>query len=454
MDEIIKCNNNQKISKQLIESLNFNQGGLGRHKCVVCAYNNGIKDGEKKALDFVFDNDIEICQHNRKALKSSIESIHTNQKPTQGRHKCAICAYHLGYEVGVGDRENDFDEFSYDELQDNSEIYDITTFGTSADVITIYNRLQKGRYYIPEFQRDYVWKIAQASRLIESIIMGLPIPAIFLAKDDNEENRYYIIDGQQRLTSIKNYYNGDFALKDTISSINGKKYEELESKFQERLDEYTLQLIMIRQETPDYNNDSIYKIFERINTEGTKLYPQEIRSASYHGELNIMLHKFAKDERWKKFVNSKNNRKKHEELILRFLALYFDLDNYISPIKHFLNIYMNKNRNLKLNSNDDISDIFNKTFQLVDKHLKKEHICLLGSNRINTQLLDSILVGIAHNLNNKNISNNSFLIEKIKELKEKIANDDFIEKEYWESRASKSENVKGRCNYLIKLFSE
>ena len=454
MDNIVECNEQYKMSKQLIESLNFNQGGIGRHRCVICAYNNGIKDGEKKSLDFASNEDIEICQHGRKALKSSIESIHKNQRPTQGRHKCAICSYQLGYEVGVGDRENDFDEFSDDELQDNSEIYNITTFGTSADVITIYNRLKKDRYYIPEFQRDYVWKIAQASRLIESIIMGLPIPAIFLAKDDNEENRYYIIDGQQRLTSIKNYYDGNFSLKDTIDSINGKKYEELDEIFQERLDEYTLQLIMIRQEVPDDNNDSIYKIFERINTEGTKLYPQEIRSASYHGEFNILLHSLSEDKRWKNFVNSKNSRKRHEELILRFLALYFDLDSYVSPIKHFLNIYMNKNRNLKLNSNDDIYNIFDKTFQLVETHLNKEHICLLGSNRINTQLLDSILVGIAHNLDNGNINGDNFLVNKINDLKEQIASDDFIEKEYWESRASKIENVQGRCNYTIKLFSE
>jgi uncharacterized protein with ParB-like and HNH nuclease domain len=95
--------------------------------------------------------------------------------------------------------------------------------------------------------------------------MQLPIPAIFLAKDDNENN--YIIDGQQRLTSIKNFYNDEFALKDTIKVINGKKYSELDEKYRKRLDEYALQLIIVKQEIPDDNNDGIYKIFERINTE-------------------------------------------------------------------------------------------------------------------------------------------------------------------------------------------
>ncbi|MEA2048763.1 MAG: DUF262 domain-containing protein [Campylobacterota bacterium] len=348
----------------------------------------------------------------------------------------------------------EFDNFSEDELYDKHEIYDITTFGTSADVITIYNRLKKGRYYIPEFQRDYVWNTTQASRLIESIIMGLPIPAIFLAKDDTQEDRYYIIDGQQRLLSIQKYYDGEFALKDTIDSIDGKKYNQLNDKQRNRLDEYTLQLIMIRQEIPDDNNDSIYKIFERINTSGTKLSSQEMRMASYHGEFNKLLDDLTLDNRWKKLIVTTNRRKRHEELILRFLALYFDLNNYVEPIKHFLNVYMSKNRNFQLNSFEEIQNIFNQVFDIVDAHLAKEHICLLNSNRINTQLLESVLVGIAHNLDNKNIVKENFLVNKINQLKRDITNNDFEEKAYWESRRSKAENVKGRCEYLIRLFSE
>jgi predicted ATP-dependent endonuclease of OLD family len=73
MSEIIICEQNSKMPKNLIESLNFNQAGMGRHKCVLCAYQNGVKDGEVKALDFAKDDEIEECQHGRKALKSSIE---------------------------------------------------------------------------------------------------------------------------------------------------------------------------------------------------------------------------------------------------------------------------------------------------------------------------------------------------------------------------------------------
>ncbi len=457
--EMIKCDENNIMPEHLIESLNFNQGGIGKHKCVICAYQNGIKDGEKKALDFAKDEEITECKHGRKALMASIENIHVNQKPSQGRHKCAICAYHLGYVSGIGDQGNDFDEYSEDEAEDENAIYDITTFGTSADVKTIYNRLVKKKYYIPLFQRDYVWKIPQASRLIESIVMGLPIPSIFMAKDDGKEENYYIIDGQQRLKSIEKFYNGEFALEGVVKKLfnldfNGKKYDELDEKLRNRIDEYAIQLIIIKQDKPDDNNDSIYKIFERINTEGTKLLPQEIRASSYHGKFNELLSELANKQQWIDFIQMKNTRKSHEELILRFLSLYFDLDNYKSPMKHFLNVYMNKNRRFKYNSKENIEGIFTRTIHICSEFLTKEDICLLGSNRVNTQLLDSILIGIAKNIDNPKLQEIGFLSGKIDILKKQIDDDSYEYKDYWESRNSKADFVKGRCEVTIKLFGE
>jgi hypothetical protein len=452
--KLLACeiNTNHSMAEHLIESLNFNENGIGKDKCVICAYNNGLKDGEKKLLDFATDTEIETCIHGRKALKISIENIHENQNLGSGRHKCAICAYHLGYEIGMGDQVNDFDEFGEDELVDQTSIYDITTFGTSADVNTIYNRLKKGKYYIPSFQRDYVWKIPQASRLIESIVMGLPIPSIFIAKDEDEN--YYVIDGQQRLKSIEKFYDNDFALKDVIDEIRGKKYRDLDEKIQNRIDEYAIQLIVIKQEKPDDNNDSIYKIFERINTEGTKLYPQEIRASSYHGEFNELLHEFAQDHRWIKFIATKNNRKTHEELILRFISLYFYMENYKAPMKHFLNVYMGKNRHFNHTSKTEIMNIFDKTFEICNQYLNKEHICLKGSNRINTQLLDSILVGIAKNIENPDLYKNDYLVNKINLLKDLIDDEKYEFKKYWESRMSSDDYVKGRCKITIELFGK
>ncbi len=447
----MKCDEGNEVSNYLVEGLNINQGGAGRHKCVICAYVRGKEDGEKKQLDFEEEGNIETCKHDKKAIKSRIKSIHKNQAPTQDRHKCAICAYSLGYKAGLGGSENDFDEFSNINEVDDNEIYGISTYGTSAEVITVFNRLDRGTYYVPKFQRDFVWKIPQSSSLIESLIMQLPIPAIFLAKD--EGGKSYIIDGQQRLTSIKNFYKDEFALKDTIKAINGKKYSELDEKYKNRLDEYALQLIVVKQEIPDDNNDGIYKIFERINTAGTKLSPQEIRSAAYHGEFSELLLGFAENERWVNFIKTKNNRRTHQELILRFFALYFDIKNYKSPMKHFLNVYMSKNRHLKSNSKEELNNIFSKVLDIANQHLTKEDVCLKGSNRINTQLLDSVLIAIARNIGNRQLNEKYFLRNKITGLKASIYNENYEYREYWESRRTLKENVIGRCEIVTDMLN-
>jgi hypothetical protein len=150
----------------------------------------------------------------------------------------------------------------------------------------------------------------------------------------------------------------------------------------------------------------------------------------------------------------KNSRKSHEELILRFIALYFDLDNYKAPMKHFLNIYMNKNRHFKFTKQPLIEEIFNKTMDICDKFLSKENICLLGSNRVNTQLLDSIFVGIANNIENPKLNQDTFLVKQINLLKEKINNEKYEFKQYWESRMSSDEHVRGRCKITTELFGE
>lgn len=287
--------------------------------------------------------------------------------------------------------------------------------------------------------------------------MGLPIPSIFMAKDEGKEENYYIIDGQQRLKSIEKFYNGEFALESVAKKLydldfNGKRYDELDEKLKDRIDEYAIQLIIIKQDKPDDNNDSIYKIFERINTAGTKLLPQEIRASSYHGKFNELLSELANKQEWINFIQMSNTRKSHEELILRFLALYFDLENYKSPMKHFLNVYMNKNRNFKYNSKQDIENIFEKTIEICSHFIKKEDICLKGSNRVNTQLLDSILVGIAKNIDNPALMNNGYIKDKIDDLRTKIDTENYEYKDYWESRNSKTEFVKGRCEITIELF--
>ncbi|MEO6218991.1 MAG: DUF262 domain-containing protein, partial [Ginsengibacter sp.] len=189
------------------------------------------------------------------------------------------------------------DQEILDDVQDQDEKdddvapvqYDISTYGADYPVDGLVKRLQKGDIFIPDFQRDYVWNQAEASRLIESLLLGLPIPGVFLARE-TEGNKLLIIDGQQRLKTLQFFYEGYFNPKDeqktkrVFKLIKVQKrfenltYEKLDENDRIKLDDSIIHATIIKQETPDDENTSIYHIFERLNNGGKKLTPQEIRT--------------------------------------------------------------------------------------------------------------------------------------------------------------------------------
>ena len=124
---LVVCDNNNKILQSVIEELPYNQGGAGRHKCVICAYTNGIEDGKLNSSVSIDDESIEVCKHGSFAPINRINMIHENQKPAQGRHKCLICAYHIGFNQSIG-RLNELvrtDNITLGTLRNRSEEIDI-----------------------------------------------------------------------------------------------------------------------------------------------------------------------------------------------------------------------------------------------------------------------------------------------------------------------------------------
>ena len=114
------------------------------------------------------------------------------------------------------DQEGNIEEFS-DDADIAPARYDITSYGIDFDIEGIVRRVKKGDIYIPEFQRNFVWKMPESSRFIESLLLGLPVPGIFLAQDP-ETNKMLVIDGQQRLLSLKFFYDGYFNPKEGAKS--------------------------------------------------------------------------------------------------------------------------------------------------------------------------------------------------------------------------------------------
>lgn len=218
-----------------------------------------------------------------------------------------------------------------DESCDYSDdsLFNINSWGADLsfrELITMYN---EDELIKPELQRKYVWTKDEASKFIDSLLLGLPVPSIFLAKVGDQK---LIIDGYQRLMTVYDFVNGIFSgdgkvFKLTNSeSINerwrGKAFAELPKDEQRRIQSTTIHAIIFEQKHPA-NDSGMYKIFERINASGRNLKPQEIRNCVYHGALNSALMELNEYPTWRKLWGSDvcDSRMADIEFILRYFAL-------------------------------------------------------------------------------------------------------------------------------------
>ena len=203
--------------------------------------------------------------------------------------------------------------------------YSISSYGLDFDVEGIVRRYKRGDIVIPEFQRNFVWTKPQASRFIESLLLGLPVPGIFLYREI-ETRKMTVLDGQQRILTLCYFYNGafreekNFQLRGLESRFNDIAYIDLSSDDRRKLDDSIIHATIIRQEKPEGSSNSKYSIFERLNTGGTRLSPQEIRKAIYPGAFSELLNELNGSESWRKLFGAPHRRKRDEELVLRFFC--------------------------------------------------------------------------------------------------------------------------------------
>ena len=295
--------------------------------------------------------------------------------------------------------------------------YEIVTYGADYTLSVLYEKMTNGEIEFPGFQRKFVWKLVQSSKLIESFLLGLPVPGIFLSKDKKTE-KLLVVDGQQRLRTIKAFRNEifpdtekTFSLKSVKEKWEGKKYSDLETADRIRFDDSILRAAVIQQINPRDDDTSIYHIFERLNTGGTVLQSQEIRNCVYTGKFNDLLHELNQNEIWRKLYNqAKSKRRRDEELILRFLAFFYDLDNYKKPLNEFLSKFMENHRNLNGAQLNEMSNLFINVVNLIDKQIGPE--AFRPARGLNMAAFDSVSVTIAKY--EKKLRNN--LKKQIKDL--------------------------------------
>ena len=189
-----------------------------------------------------------------------------------------------------------------------------------------YDRDEKRIILDSDFQRESVWKPIQKAELVESILMGLPLPIFYFNQD--KMGRLIVVDGRQRLTALFEFMSNKWALKGlkVLKELNGKKFQDLEPVIQAQLEDYQLQAHVIQPPTADRIK---FDIFDRVNRAGTQLNKQEIRNALYQGKATMLLNKIVTTQEFSWATGGafkKNARMKDKYLVLRFLAfeLYFE----------------------------------------------------------------------------------------------------------------------------------
>lgn len=245
-----------------------------------------------------------------------------------------------------------------------SEKYEDSLKEDSEDVRNRYNYI-----YIPEYQRDFTWDEDRQSKLIESIILGLPIPFIFVA--ENRNSSWEIVDGSQRVRTIHSFLADKLALCNlsSIKSLNGYKFSELDETRQGKILNTALRIIVLSEET---TNDVKTDMFERINRGSDLLKPMEKRKGIYPGRFTQFLYDYCEEsELFKELTQIDRwliNRQEYEELLLRFFAL-IDTDVYKKGINigiaAFLDSYLEK-------KNDEWQKFDEKTLkEEIDKYKEK-----------------------------------------------------------------------------------
>lgn len=268
----------------------------------------------------------------------------------------------------------------------------------------------------PDFQRKFVWTIKQSSRFIESLLLGVPIPSLMFYQD--AESNQLVVDGQQRIKSII-YFVGDDSIDinklpkeehnrykfkltglSDGSQYEGRTFEQLSETDQRKLLYIcTLDINLITLSDPN-DLSSIYYIFERLNTGGTPLKPQEIRNCICAGKFNDFLFYLNDNKTWRKFFNDSNaiDHLQDVELILRFFALHDRLELYTSPMKDYLTDYMKEKKNLSDKEIKEKEKIFISTIESVYLHLGNR--AFRPNNGINSSIFDSVMLAFAKNINN------------------------------------------------------
>ncbi|MBB6420975.1 DUF262 domain-containing protein [Streptomyces sp. AK010] len=342
-------------------------------------------------------------------------------------------------------------------------------FGADFDVDGLVKRLDNGTFIIPTFeplaeddiagfegfQRGLVWKKKQMDRFIESILLGYPVPGIFLV--ELTDRRYLVLDGQQRLTTLQAFKHGkyrsargvsNFSLRYVGDDYKRSTYANLESKSQRLFDNTFIQATIIVPKGAE-GKRGVYSLFERINSGGTNLKPQQIRVALYAGETVNFVRDLNQNSNWRNLFGSHNRDLKDHELILRAISLMptaRGFQVFRPPMAAFLNDYLDVHQDQLPPDAEDIRSLFFRAVQLLDEARGRDALRIRGT-QVNAAHTDAVLVGLMTALK----TNHDLSAEQVDSALSRLLSNDRYQYAVSES-TSHSEQVSARIRLAAKAF--
>ena len=321
----------------------------------------------------------------------------------------------------------------------------------------------------PEYQRRKRWDIGRKSRLIESFIMNVPLPPIFLY--EYEYSKFEVMDGLQRLTTVYDFYSGIFALEELEhwKELEGKKYDELPEEIRKGIDRRYISSVILLEETAKTEEEAEALkqiVFERLNSGGEKLTPQETRNALYNGDFNQLCLVLSKNEMFRKMwgiplesdgeeklLTSESYRKMDDvQLVLRFFAYRF-IDTRKGTVEDFLDDYLKQANNYPKKTINALGRLFSTTVETIYEIFGEEAFFSPVYERKVTKpqktVYDPLMQSIANNIESKDD-----LLSRAKDIKENKYNGDIMQggEKVFDGRNASPSIVVNRIRYFDNML--
>jgi Protein of unknown function DUF262 len=298
-----------------------------------------------------------------------------------------------------------YEDMSEQELDDFPvDTYDLAASPNDFNISTIFSFIESGAVVIPGFQRNYVWDQKRASKLIESLIVGLPVPQVFLYEEG--KNKFLVIDGQQRLMSIYYFVKQRFPRLEKRAELRGifegsgkipeevlqddryftkfnlqlptglpkqkNRFHDLNystlGEYRAQFDLRTIRNVIIKQIHPQDDDSAIYEIFNRLNSGGVNLRPQEIRFSLYSSTFLDAIRGMNANPKWRRILNSPEPdiHMKDAEFLIRAFGLLLESDSYSPSMVRFLNTFARKAKQMKVERITELETFFNAFLDATD----------------------------------------------------------------------------------------